>query len=356
MPAEWKAHSKTIMAWPGEKSHSYWPPGNFEQILSDVIRVVKAISQFESVTLFVPVSRVGHAKEELLHLTNAVDIICVEEDDLKPWMRDIAPTFVVSKNSTGLSVCALDFNFNGWGEKDQTKSNRQLAPLIIRSLKVSYCSVSIVAEGGALETDGEGTLLVTESSLINPNRNPGMDKAAIEKELKRALGISTIIWLPGICNEDTTDCHVDALVRFVRPGLVVLSRPPPTRGEVWTRVYNDARRFLADARDSKGRALQAVDIAEPDISTIKDAEPEMIPSYVNYYHAEGAILIPQFGCPKTDAAALGIFGHLFPDKEIVPVYLHGLPNAGGGLHCITQQVPSLENMAPEQEELVSMAD
>lgn len=344
MPAEWRAHTRTIMAWPTSGPDSYWPPGNPEEIRSDVIRVAQAISRFEPVTLFVPYSHASEARSQLQNVGGAIEIVSLDDvDEMKPWMRDIAPTFIHVYDSGGrVSCCGIDFHFNGWGRKDLTKSHDNLASRILTHLDIPCCTVSAIAEGGALETDGEGTLLVTESSLVNPNRNPDMDREAIDQELKRVLGVSTIIWLPGVYNADTTDCHIDALARFAGPAMVVLSRPASTRQKVWIEAYDEASRVLANARDAKGRRLLVVDIPEPDISSLKDSHPEMIPSYVNYFHSTGAVIIPQFGSPNTDAAALSILGEMFPNKETVPVYLHGLPNAGGGLHCITQQVPSLD--------------
>ncbi|OJJ80870.1 agmatine deiminase family protein [Aspergillus glaucus CBS 516.65] len=344
MPAEWLPHARTIMAWPGCASHSYWPLGNHEQLNSDVTRIAQAIARFEKVTIYVARAQADEARVMLQNCSEkqaaAIEMRVVGDDDVKPWMRDIAPTFVVSRESK--AIHGIDFHFNGWGAKDHSESNRTIARHILHDLQIPEFSTSLVAEGGAIETDGEGTLLATESALVNPNRNPDMDRDAVEDELKRVLGISKVIWLPGVAGADTTDCHIDALARFAGPGVIVLSRPPPTRGEVWTTVYKDVRRILTNARDAKGRSLQIVNAAEPDISRIQGADAEMIPSYVNYLHVKGAVIVPQFGVPETDVGALGVLGDLFSDKEIVPVYLYGLPNAGGGLHCITQQVPLVE--------------
>lgn len=252
-------------------------------------------------------------------------------------MRDIAPTFVVGPDA---NVHGIDFHFNGWGGKDRSKSNRRLARHILDDIDVPVCETTIVAEGGALETDGNGTLLATESSLIDANCNPDMDRTAIESELRRVLGVSKIIWLPGARAADTTDCHVDALSRFARPGLVLLSRPSATRHRVWTRAYEEARDVLLAAHDAQGQSLEVVEVPEPDISGIPDADPEMIPSYVNYFHMAGTVVVPQFGFPETDAEAIKILSRHFPDKELCSVELYGLPNSGGGLHCITQQVPA----------------
>lgn len=332
------------MAWPGRASHSYWPPGNHEQLNSDVNRVAQAIARLEKVTIYVARAQEDEARGMLLNCREAqaaaIDVRVVEDDDVKPWMRDIAPTFVIPPGSK--AIHGIDFHFNGWGAKDRSESNRALAQHILHDLQIPEFPTSLVAEGGGIETDGEGTLLATESALINPNRNPGMDRDAVESELKRVLGVSTVIWLPGVAGADTTDCHIDALARFAGPGVVILSRPPATREEIWTTVYKDARRVLAAAQDAKGRSLRIVDMPEPDIKAIPGADAEMIPSYVNYLHVKGAVIVPQFGVSETDVGALGVWGELFPDKEIVPVYLHGLPNAGGGLHCITQQAPLIE--------------
>lgn len=330
MPAEWLPHARTIMAWPGRASHSYWPPGNHEQLNSDVTRVARA-QEDEARGMLQSCSETQAA---------AIEMRIVEDEDVKPWMRDIAPTFVVSRDSK--VIHGINFHFNGWGAKDHSESNRVLACHILRDLEIPLFQTSLVAEGGAFETDGEGTLLATESALVNPNRNPSMDRDAVENEFKRVLGISKVIWLPGVAGADTTDCHIDALARFAGPSVVVLSRPSATREEVWTTVYKDAQRVLATAKDAKGRSLRIVDVSEPDVKAIPGADDEMIPSYVNYLHVKGAVVVPQFGVPETDIGALRILGELFPDKEIVPVYLHGLPNAGGGLHCITHQVPLVE--------------
>ena len=344
MPPEWHPHTQIIMAWPGRASHSYWPPGNHEQLYSDITRVAQAIARFEKVTIYVTRAQADEARTILQNCSEeqaaAIQVRLVEDEDVKPWMRDIAPTFVTSQD--GKCIHGVDFHFNGWGAKDHSESNRALARHILHDLQIPKFPTSLVAEGGAIETDGEGTLLATESALVNPNRNPDMDRDAVENELKRILGFSKLIWLPGVAGVDTTDCHIDALVRFAGPGVVVLSRPPATREAVWTTVYKDAQRILATANDAKGRSLRIVDVPEPDIKAIPGADAEMIPSYLNYLHVKGAVIVPQFGVPNTDVGALRVLGELFPDKETVPVYLHGLPNAGGGLHCITQQVPSVE--------------
>lgn len=332
------------MAWPGRASHNYWPPGNHEQLNSDVASVAQAIARFEKVTIYVARVQADEARGMLQSCGEkqaaAIEMRVVEDEDVKPWMRDIAPTFVVSRDEKGIH--GVDFHFNGWGARDHSESNRAIAHHILHDLQIPEFLTSLVAEGGTIEIDGEGTLLATESALVNPNRNPDMDRDAVEDELKRVLGISKAIWVPGVAGADTTDCHIDALARFAGPGVVILSRPPATREEVWTTVYKDAQRVLTTAKDAKGRSLRVVDVPEPDIKAIPGADAEMIPSYVNYLHVKGAVIVPQFGVPETDIGALRVLRELFPDKEIVPVYLHGLPNSGGGLHCITQQVPLVD--------------
>lgn len=332
------------MAWPGRASHSYWPPGNHEQLNDDVTRVAQAIAGFQNVIIYVARAQEDEARRMLQNCSEeqaaAIELRVVGNEDTKPWMRDIAPTFVVPQDGKGIH--GVDFHFNGWGTKDHSESNRALASHILRDLKIPESPTSLVAEGGAIETDGEGTLLATESALVNHNRNPGMDRDAVEDGLKRELGILKVIWLPGVVGVDMTDCYIDALARFVGPGVVILSHPPATREKVWTTVYRDARRVLAAAKDVQGRSLRFADVPEPDIKAIPGADAEMIPSYVNYLHVKGAVVVPQFGVPETDISALRVLGELFSDKRIVPVYLHGLPNAGGGLHCITQQVPLVE--------------
>lgn len=217
-------------------------------------------------------------------------------------------------------------------------------------MKTPRVASSLVTEGGSLEVDGDGTLLITESSLINDNCNPGKSKEDVEAELRRTLGADKIIWIPGRKGLEITDSHVDGLVRFVAPGKVLLSKPSELDDSAWTKIYDEAFDILSNSTDARGRHLEIVEIVEADMysigldrQTLKDIESgkEDSPalSYVNYLLVNDGVIFPQFGDKKADAAALKVIRNLYKNREVEPVYIEELPMLGGGIHCSTQEVP-----------------
>ncbi|KAB8237526.1 agmatine deiminase family protein [Aspergillus alliaceus] len=339
MPDEGLVHERTIMAWPGNNNPNYQEAESLERMKVELSAIAKAVCDFEPVTMVVSCEQVSDARRRLEGCGKyGVDIKAIGANDLEPWMRDVAPTFVFSQGSDS-SLHGADFNFNGWGERYLSASNAQLAGHILNDSYIPRVETSIVVEGGSLEIDGEGTLLATESSILNPNRNPDLTREAIEEELHRVLGIDKVIWVPGVKNEDVTDAHIDALVRFTAPGKIVLSRPSPD-DEVWTAVYNDTKRILSKAIDAKGRAFEITELPEADANDIDSPETDMVLSYVNYFLLNGGVIAPRFGSHKSDTKAKEILQNLFPDREVVQVYLNEIAVNGGGIHCMTQQIPA----------------
>lgn len=253
-------------------------------------------------------------------------------------MRDVAPTFVFSQD-TNSSLHGVDFNFNGWGDRYPSASNSHLAGYFLHDARIPRVESSIVMEGGSLELDGQGTLLATESSILNPNRNPDMTRQDVEKELRRVLGVEKVIWVPGVKDEDVTDAHIDALARFTAPGKIVLSRPS-LDDEVWSAVYLDTKRILSEAMDAHGRTFEITELPEADVNDIESPETDMVLGYVNYLLVNGGVIAPRFGSRKADAKAKEILQDLFPEREIVQVYLNEIAINGGGIHCMTQQIPA----------------
>lgn len=328
MPAESSLHQRTLMAWPAPSSML---PGQLSTARSEVAAIANAISRFEPVTMFANSSHI----QDLLSQVNAnVSISTASVEDL--WIRDTGPVFTFSSSG---DIHGVDFHFNYWGGKYPPGEDVDLARRILALADIPRVDAEVRAEGGGLEVDGDGTLLATESSLINPNRNPGMNKAEVEDRLKFALGVDKVIWLKGVRDVDSTDCHIDALARFVSPGTVVLSRPNSSRPGVWTEVYEDARRILQSERDAKGRSLHVIDLPEPNVEDLKGEEEDMVASYANYYLPNGAVIIPRFGDDIADNRSVGIFQKLYPGREIVQVLISMLPKLGGGIHCATQQQP-----------------
>lgn len=361
MPAEWTRHARTILAWPSPSNKYSFAAQSLAAATNEVSSIVEAVAQFEPVTLVVDSGRLTEARQRFGNAPGTrrhqISFHTVAGDEgLDLWMRDIAPTFVIGKGAgdPGGRLHGIDFNFNGWGNRHPAQACQDLARSFLHGTDMERVQASIVTEGGALETDGEGTLLAAESSIVNENRNPGRSRDDIEDELRRVLGISKVLWVPGVKDLDVTDYHIDAVARFARPGVVLLSRPACGPDTAWGRAFEETRQILSTAVDANGRRLELVDISEPDLDVVgqgeeaaTSAEEEYpyspVRSYVNYHLVNGGIVVPQFGDERADASAMATLRRMFgPDRRAVGVLIKELPSRGGGIHCATQQIPCME--------------
>jgi agmatine deiminase len=330
-PADHVRHARTWMAWPARED--VWGrmlPG----VRSDVASVARAIARFEPVAM---VARPQQAREAAAACGRRVEIVPLVNDDL--WMRDMGPVFLV--NGRG-GLAGLDMNFNGWGNKQVHPNDAKIAREVLARLGVPRFTAPFVAEGGALEVDGHGTVMATESSIINRNRNLGRSKAQLTADICGHLGARTMIWLPGLRNHDITDDHIDGLARFVRPAEVVVDQPAnPGATNVWADSERQALKVLRRSRDASGRLLRCRISRES--ATIPPGEnPNLFVNvYVNWYVCNGAVLIPRFGDRPGDAAARSLVAGLYPDREIVQLTIDNLAEGGGGIHCATQQQPAV---------------
>jgi agmatine deiminase len=328
MPAEWEPHRGCFMAWP--RSGEAWDRPVAE-IRRDYAAVARAIRRFEPVFMVVDPGQVPEAQSEL---GQEIEILALPFDE--PWMRDMGPSFV--KRGDG-AVCAVSWRFNGWGGYAPAFSqDAHLGRKLARKIEAPLISSALAMEGGALHVDGAGTLLTTETVVLNKNRNPGITKEAAEAEFARALGIAKTIWLPGNPYEKGTDGHIDGIACFVRPGVLLFEASASSRAEMRETTERN-RRALDGQSDAQGRPLG--------ILTLREA-PDVRPgahgwgystSYVNFYIANGGVVMPSFGLPKEDAIARETVAAAFPDREVVQVDISTLAAGGGGIHCITQQWP-----------------
>ena len=331
MPAEWEPHAATWIAFP--HNPDTWP-GCLEQAQSEYEKLVAELSRFEPVELLVCSAelreRVERFARRLPH-ADRVRLHPIPSNDV--WMRDIAPTFV--RDARGALV-AIDWTFNSWGGKyPPWDLDDAVAARVAELCGIPRVRAGLVAEGGAIEVDGEGTLLVTEPTFVKPTRNPGLSRSAIEKRLCELLGATRAIWLgEGIAGDDT-DGHVDDVARFVRPGVVVCVREPD-RSDPNHEPLEEMARRLREERDAAGRTLDVVDLPMP--SPVL-ADGEYLPaSYANFYVCNGAVLVPVFDCAN-DKPALDVLRGLFPGREIVPIPSRTLVRGLGAVHCLTQQQP-----------------
>lgn len=326
MPAETEPHEACWMAWPARKE--LW--GNrFEEVKSDYAVVARTIARFEPVIM---VARPEQWIEAATICGPTINILQGQIDD--SWMRDSGPTFLRGAKA-GLAIA--DWGFNAWGGKYEPHSaDAALKRRIAEHLGSPLASSKLVAEGGAILSDGEGTILTTESCLLNPNRNPGMSKAEIEGELLSALGAEKVVWLPGNPDETETDGHVDCIACIVSPGQVMMADPATASDESRAMIEANRAALLAQT-DARGRRFRLLDIpAAPRIDR-EDARHQ--PTYINFYIANGGVIMPGHHDPSDEPARQAV-ASAFPDREVVQLFLDALPYGGGSIHCITQHQPS----------------
>lgn len=332
MPSEALKHQRTVMGWPDISSQQ-----SLELLLgaeADVAAIANAISAFEPVTVYCTALNLERARSLV---SDAVDVQ-VATTITELWMRDTGPVFV--KDAASGALVGLDMNFNYWGAKYEGP-DAVVASSVLELSGISRVKAPFTAEGGAIEVDGEGTLLLTESSVINDNRNPGKSKEQLETEFKAFLGVDKVVWVEGVKGKDITDWHIDAMARFVAPGRVLLSRPANNCPEPYMLdIYHQAKAAIEADTDAKGRKIEVLDLQEAD-PTLFDGDPyQMVLSYLNYLLVNGGVVIPSFGDEKADKRAFDLFEQLFTDRKVVAVRLTTLRKLGGGIHCATQQQPA----------------
>ncbi|PWB35324.1 agmatine deiminase [Pseudomonas sp. SDI] len=299
-------------------------------------RIAKAIAAYQPVTVFCRPDE----REDAEYYCGSHNVTFVETrlDDI--WMRDIGANFV--HNGEG-GLAAVDFNFNGWGGKQQHSDDAKLAALVCKTAGVARERSELVGEGGGIEVDGHGTGIMTESCWINSNRNPGWSKADVEAELKAQLGLRKIIWLPGIKGKDITDAHVDFYARFVKPGVVIANLDTDPRSYDKT-VTEEHLKILRSATDADGRPLTVHTVSpplKPRRSKFNQDNPDFAAGYINYFVINGAVIAPEFGDTEADNKAFDLLTKLYPDREIVQLNIDAIAAGGGGIHCVTHQQPWL---------------
>ena len=324
MPAEWEPHLRCWMMWP--RRAEVWP--DMEATYRDYAAVAQAIRRFEPLVMAV------HPEDEALArglLGEDIDIFPVPIDD--SWSRDAGPCFLVHPDGGRLGV---DFQFNAWGGKySPYDHDNAFAAAVIAKAGVPRSASRLTAEGGGISTDGQGTILTTLSCFPNRNRNPDWTLEEIERELMDQLGADKVVWLPGDEEEVETDGHVDGIAVFAAPGLV-LATTASQPGDPWAVAKQENLDALAAASDARGREFRILEM--PDALSATHRGERFCASYVNFYIANGGIVMPEYGVPE-DAWAREVLEEAFPDREIVAVGIMDVAVGGGGIHCITQQEP-----------------
>jgi agmatine deiminase len=329
MPAEWAPHERTLMAWPARMD--LWG-----EAMADAKReyaaTARAIAAFEPLLMVAPPGARGEVRDAC---GSAVEVAELPLDD--SWIRDSGPIFVTAPDGRRAGV---DFRFNGWGEKFVPYDSDDALPrALLAHLGIARFEAPLVLEGGSITVDGEGTLITTEQCLRNPNRNPDLGREEIEALLREYLGAEKVIWLgDGLVEDEDTDGHVDNVAAFVRPGVVLAQTVADPASPNFERLQENLRR-LRSATDARGRRLEVIELDVLPATEVR-GRPGVVP-YVNLYIAGGAVIVPVAGDdPDRDEQVLARLAEVFAPREIVSVPGRLLAEGGGGVHCITQQVPA----------------
>ncbi len=330
MPAETAPHERTVICWPTRTDVYGDLMGQAEDAHAQVAR---AIADYEPVSMLV---NPGPSVERAAELCGGrVEIVEMPIDD--SWFRDSGPIYVTGAAG---ERTALDWAFNGWGTKYAPWDQDDLAA----SRWATHAGdpgrrVPMVFEGGSITVDGAGTLVTTVQCLMHPNRNPGLTKLDIETQIRDELGVITVIWLPyGLNDDHDTDGHVDNVAAFARPGVLMVQGCDDPDEPDWLRMNVNAR-WARGSVDAAGRLLDVVEI--PVLPFVEIAGARRPVPYGNFYVGNGFVLVPTANHPA-DSDMLEIIGEQFPGRDLIgldvgPILAHG----GGGIHCITQQVPAV---------------
>jgi agmatine deiminase len=349
MPAEWEPHEATWIGWPHERSD--WP-GKFPPIPWVYAEIVRHLSRVEHVNILVQGRTVRRRAAARLaaHGVDLTQVSFVKAATDRVWLRDSGPTFLVNDGSSNDDdIAIVDWRFNGWAKYANHRHDNRLPRLMARRLGlrrwVPRLTIEaqgpgrrIVMEGGAFDVNGRGTLLTTEECLLSPvqARNPGLDRAALERIFADFLGVRHVIWLGrGIVGDDTHG-HVDDVARFVDANTVV-TVVEPSPGEPNHEPLQDNLRRLEAACDQDGRPLRVVTLPMPGPVAF---EGQRLPaSYANFYIANRLVLVPTFNDPA-DRVALDTLAALLPDRQVVGIHAVDLVLGLGTLHCLSQQQPA----------------
>jgi agmatine deiminase len=329
MPAEWATHARTWMCWPCRIA-AWGSPEALLRAKQAVARVARAISTFEPVTL---AARPEDAAEAKLATAGKVEIFEVALDD--SWARDSGPSFVLARDGRR---AAVQWQFNAWGNKYHPWSDdAAFAGRVAEEAGVRTYSAPLVCEGGAIHVDGDGTLITTEQCLLNPNRNPHLDRQQVEERLALFTGARRVIWLGDGFSDEETDGHVDNIACFAAPGRVLVGIPSSRSHPDFAPAVEAMRRLKA-ARDATGRAIEIVEVPQPRNPGTDWRNRSLQASYVNFYLPNGGIIMPAFDDPN-DEGARAIIADCFPGRDILQIQVADIVEGGGGIHCVTQQEP-----------------
>ncbi|WP_327440332.1 agmatine deiminase family protein [Pseudomonas donghuensis] len=331
MPEEDQAQRRIFLAFAA--AENVWED-QADAVNSCIAQLARTIARYQPVSVLCRPEDLAEARQQCG--SDNIEFLPMALDDI--WIRDYGGCFVIDDDGNS---ALMDFNFNGWGNKQRHRNDSRVAATLSETLGVPYLQSELTGEGGGIEVDGHGTAIITESCWINANRNPDWSRSDVETELKANLGLRKIIWLPGIKGQDITDAHVDFYARFVKPGVVIanLDNDPDSYDYRVTRKHLE---ILKQATDADGRRLTVHLLPPPSklrSNRFTRDNPEFAAGYINYLPINGAVIAPQFGDPQADQHCKQLLGELYPGRIIEQVNIDPIAAGGGGIHCISKNMP-----------------
>ena len=326
MPGEWQSHQQTWMMWPTGLDPERYP--NIDTMRAAYAETANLISEFEPVTIIANGNDINSLSSMI---TNNVSTMVKQIDD--SWCRDSGPTFI----SNNAKIAGVDWTFNNYGEATGPDyiNDAKIAGKILKHLDILHFKAPIVLEGGAIHSDGMGTLMLTEDVIFDPSRNPGLDKKEAEYILEKYLGVENFIWLIAALEYDDTGGHIDNLACFTPNKQILALTESNQQDSNFDRLQENMDR-LKHAKNINGDNYEIISIHQP--SYRKFLNERMALSYINFYIANDAIVLPVFNDPM-DKNAIDTISKVFHDRKIVTLEGSRIVEGGGGVHCITQQQP-----------------
>ena len=337
MPAEWEPHAATWLAWP--HNAITWPD-QLAQVQDIFLRMIAAVQEHETVHLLVNDAATAVQVRQRLEVCGVTPerLVMHQWRTADAWLRDSGPIFLTATSAIAQPLALNDWEFNAWGGKyvDLLPDNG-VPQQIATFLGVPRFVPGIVLEGGSIDVNGRGCCLTTEQCLLNPNRNPHLQRHDLERYLRDYLGVRQVIWLgQGIAGDDT-DGHVDDMARFVNPRTVVCVLEEDPQDPNYAILQDNYQRLQA-ATDQDGQPLCVIPLPMP--GPAGSASARLPASYANFYIANGIVLVPIYDHPN-DQQALAILQDLFPQRRVLGIPCEPLVWGLGAIHCVTQQQPAI---------------